>query len=129
MTKNSLILLIIISLVNLSTIHINCLLYQRLCNFGLPQQSYFQNQWIWDAKYEKFAQVRVTVTEIRGIVWCMRFMIVCKKVKETISRNLMVVYWDMYERLKDLWYKPYNVTIVLIEVIMLYGCHNPFTMP
>ena len=75
------------------------------------------------------AQVRVTVTEIRGIVWRMRFMIVCKKVKETISRNIMVVYRDIYERLKDLWYKPYNVTIILIEVIMLYRCHNPFTMP
>ena len=38
------------------------------------------------------AQARVTVTETGGIVWRMRFMIVCKKLKEKIARNIIVAY-------------------------------------
>ena len=39
-----------------------------------------------------FAQGRVTVTEIRGIAWRMIFMIVCKKLNEEKSRNIIVAY-------------------------------------
>ena len=48
-----------------------------------------------------FAQGRVTVTEIRGIARRMIFMIVCKKLNEEISRNIIVAYLDTCGRLKD----------------------------
>ena len=38
------------------------------------------------------------MTEIRGIAWRMIFMIVCKKLNEEISRNIIVAYCG---RLKD----------------------------
>ena len=40
--------------------------------------------------YQKFAQGDVTVPEITGIVCNMRFTMVCKKLKEKVSRNIIV---------------------------------------
>ena len=126
MTNNSLILLILIFLVDKAPYPSIVYFFKESIILVIVKCSYLQSQWIRDAKYQKFAQERVTVSEIRGIVWRMKFTIVCNKVKETISHIIIVAYWDKYGWLKFLWHKAVvqKTLMIILRLNLLFCLHH-----
>ena len=88
MTNNSYILLILIFLVSKSPYPSIVYFIEESEHLVEPNSHICKTN--EDAEYQKFAQGRVTVTEISGIAWRITIMIICKKLNEEVSRNIIV---------------------------------------